>query len=75
MQPIKNVMKLRVLLFATAPFGLCDAGAAGEGLSLTQMELADARGARHCHNTRRRVYCHNREILPLTVPPGATVKT
>lgn len=30
--------------------------------------LVDARPFRHCHNTPRRVYCHTREWLPLTVP-------
>jgi hypothetical protein len=30
-------------------------------------EVADARGYRHCHNTPRRIYCHTREHLPITL--------
>jgi hypothetical protein len=38
-------------------------------------QLADARTVRHCHNTARRVYCHTRETLPLTIRSIGTVKT
>lgn len=38
-------------------------------------QLADARPIRHCHNTARRVYCHTREDLPLTIRSTGTVKT
>lgn len=75
MQPIKIASRLAALLLATAPFGRWDERAAGEDVSLSQLKLADARPVRHCHNTPRRVYCHTREVLPLSVPSSATVKT
>lgn len=43
-------------------------------VSVASFEIVDARTYRHCHNTPRRVYCHTREHLPVTLHKHATTR-
>ena len=50
------------------PVGLQIAGWADDAsVEAVPTEIADARGYRHCHNAPRRIYCHTREHLPVSL--------
>lgn len=40
------------------------ASPAPDGSSSNWLQLADARGYHHCHNTPRRIRCHKSEWIP-----------
>jgi hypothetical protein len=74
MQSSARIFTALLVAVTAVPFGLQN-GAAFAGDGRTALQLADGRGVRHCHNTPRRVYCHTREVLPISLPPNSTVRT
>lgn len=57
------------LLFAgtVMAFGFHSGGASAGDDQAAELRLVDGRGVRHCHNAPRRVYCHTRDALPVTL--------